>query len=135
MYIIGSWGGWAEAVRRTCLVLDRIGWRVLPLVRSSPLRAVSSWLGLLWMVLTAQRRSVRLILDVESCADGFCARAVTRCRAQSTAGIDRGVRVWHGAERPPWMAGSCRSVWHADRKSTRLNSSHVSISYAVCCLK
>src|SRR5690349_24114944 len=24
---------------------------------------------------------------------------------------------------------------HADRKSTRLNSSHVEISYAVCCLK
>src|SRR5699024_12147086 len=25
--------------------------------------------------------------------------------------------------------------WHLDRKSTRLNSSHVSISYAVFCLK
>src|SRR5690349_23626819 len=25
--------------------------------------------------------------------------------------------------------------WHADRKSTRLNSSHVEISYAVFCLK
>src|SRR5690606_41762120 len=25
--------------------------------------------------------------------------------------------------------------WHADRKSTRLNSSHVKISYAVFCLK
>src|SRR5699024_3892343 len=63
--------------------------------------------------LTAQRRSVRLALDVESRADGFCARAVTRCPAQSAAGNDRGVRVWHGAELPPWMAGSCRSVWHA----------------------
>src|SRR5207249_11955955 len=28
-----------------------------------------------------------------------------------------------------------RSLEGADRKSTRLNSSHVSISYAVCCLK
>src|SRR5699024_12876881 len=28
-----------------------------------------------------------------------------------------------------------RDVAHADRKSTRLNSSHVSISYAVFCLK
>src|SRR5438067_8409083 len=28
---------------------------------------------------------------------------------------------------------ACR--WRADRKSTRLNSSHVSISYAVFCLK
>src|SRR5207249_6608711 len=26
-------------------------------------------------------------------------------------------------------------LYHQDRKSTRLNSSHVSISYAVCCLK
>src|SRR5699024_12130052 len=26
-------------------------------------------------------------------------------------------------------------IWKADRKSTRLNSSHVSISYAVFCLK
>src|SRR5689334_24417701 len=26
-------------------------------------------------------------------------------------------------------------VWHQDRKSTRLNSSHSSISYAVFCLK
>src|SRR5439155_3773500 len=38
-------------------------------------------------------------------------------------------------------AGSCDSLWNrpkwkpADRKSTRLNSSHVAISYAVFCLK
>src|SRR3989442_9291209 len=29
----------------------------------------------------------------------------------------------------------CDAVHHADRKSTRLNSSHVRISYAVFCLK
>src|SRR5258707_10811435 len=28
-----------------------------------------------------------------------------------------------------------RPVWQADRKSTRLNSSHANISYAVFCLK
>src|SRR5438445_6219340 len=28
-----------------------------------------------------------------------------------------------------------RVPWHADRKSTRLNSSHANISYAVFCLK
>src|SRR3712207_8040932 len=28
-----------------------------------------------------------------------------------------------------------RTVWHVDRKSTRLNSSHANISYAVFCLK
>src|SRR3712207_8387448 len=29
----------------------------------------------------------------------------------------------------------CRNNWHIDRKSTRLNSSHANISYAVFCLK
>src|SRR5699024_12062826 len=34
------------------------------------------------------------------------------------------------------VLGRCHIVrWCADRKSTRLNSSHVSISYAVFCLK
>src|SRR5699024_11933978 len=33
---------------------------------------------------------------------------------------------------PRWWAGGCPTE---DRKSTRLNSSHVSISYAVFCLK
>src|SRR5256885_12025551 len=32
----------------------------------------------------------------------------------------------------PWRHGL---AWHADRKSTRLNSSHLVISYAVFCLK
>src|SRR5699024_11539925 len=36
-----------------------------------------------------------------------------------------------GAHRP----GICRALHPPDRKSTRLNSSHVSISYAVFCLK
>src|SRR5207249_5618017 len=37
----------------------------------------------------------------------------------------------------PWRksASSSRPSIATDRKSTRLNSSHVSISYAVCCLK
>src|SRR5438128_4363351 len=35
-----------------------------------------------------------------------------------------------GAWRKPWS-----TAWSADRKSTRLNSSHGSISYAVFCLK
>src|SRR5207249_6645452 len=37
---------------------------------------------------------------------------------------------------PPQHAGQrCRRCHRLDRKSTRLNSSHVSISYAVFCLK
>src|SRR5690606_40685425 len=34
-----------------------------------------------------------------------------------------------------WSTVALRSVFGADRKSTRLNSSHVKISYAVFCLK
>src|SRR5207253_8054202 len=49
-----------------------------------------------------------------------------------------------GVVRPPSLGGSRSSpagiaciMWrtHGDRKSTRLNSSHVAISYAVFCLK
>src|SRR5690625_6689593 len=37
--------------------------------------------------------------------------------------------------RTPWAIGD-HTIWPArDRKSTRLNSSHVAISYAVFCLK
>src|SRR5699024_11284059 len=38
-------------------------------------------------------------------------------------------------ERPGGCAGGKRQFGPPDRKSTRLNSSHVSISYAVFCLK
>src|SRR3712207_8161906 len=41
------------------------------------------------------------------------------------------VRVW----RPDPKIGSGRRPVSADRKSTRLNSSHAKISYAVFCLK
>src|SRR3712207_7025667 len=34
-----------------------------------------------------------------------------------------------------WYAGRGRTLESADRKSTRLNSSHANISYAVFCLK
>src|SRR5438874_8775682 len=36
---------------------------------------------------------------------------------------------------PPRPANCCCSIRSLDRKSTRLNSSHVEISYAVFCLK
>src|SRR5690348_18104635 len=38
-------------------------------------------------------------------------------------------------EEDPNLQFSSDSSWKADRKSTRLNSSHPSISYAVFCLK
>src|SRR6266511_4662411 len=36
---------------------------------------------------------------------------------------------------PRWWFDRCRAPARRDRKSTRLNSSHVKISYAVFCLK
>src|SRR2546430_10437096 len=36
---------------------------------------------------------------------------------------------------PPVRRGASREEWRIDRKSTRLNSSHSQISYAVFCLK
>src|SRR5699024_11722709 len=42
------------------------------------------------------------------------------------------IRRWQGQAEAP---GRLNQTGRADRKSTRLNSSHVSISYAVFCLK
>src|SRR5260221_4693602 len=41
----------------------------------------------------------------------------------------------HRARRPARASGSAHSLDDEDRKSTRLNSSHTVISYAVFCLK
>src|SRR5699024_11371560 len=41
----------------------------------------------------------------------------------------------HSVNKVPTAAGFASSASGLDRKSTRLNSSHVSISYAVFCLK
>src|SRR2546427_3555014 len=51
-----------------------------------------------------------------------------------------GFRPFHSppAARRPWLGGVCQHacrVHPQDRKSTRLNSSHSQISYAVFCLK
>src|SRR5690606_41117538 len=53
---------------------------------------------------------------------------------------DHGGRVWDVAWTAPWRLGPLRrpvakARHRPDRKSTRLNSSHVKISYAVFCLK
>src|SRR5689334_23944465 len=50
----------------------------------------------------------------------------------------RGIRSrerWHRPHPPPASPGSRSPSSQPDRKSTRLNSSHSSISYAVFCLK
>src|SRR5207249_10156824 len=56
------------------------------------------------------------------------ADATTRTRGAAAAARPRRVRP----SAPATRAASAHSI---DRKSTRLNSSHVSISYAVFCLK
>src|SRR5699024_12880874 len=45
--------------------------------------------------------------------------------------------IWHslGIYQPSSTRASLEKLQQRDRKSTRLNSSHVSISYAVFCLK
>src|SRR5207249_11472818 len=61
--------------------------------------------------------------------DGACGRAFL---CLSDLAVSRAAILC--AERA--AATSCRLIGkHGDRKSTRLNSSHVSISYAVFCLK
>src|SRR5205807_4642479 len=64
-----------------------------------------------------------------------------------TASGDHTARVWNAAngQLVAKLGGHSDAVWHAafspdgerivDRKSTRLNSSHLVISYAVFCLK
>src|SRR5438067_3173132 len=61
-------------------------------------------------------------------ADAGEARRPPRATALGLRGRDRRHRV------EPRRSGQERSL-EVDRKSTRLNSSHVSISYAVFCLK
>src|SRR5436305_11188255 len=49
--------------------------------------------------------------------------------------LHRPARVRTAADRAPGVRGLRRRMEPQDRKSTRLNSSHVRISYAVFCLK
>src|SRR5690606_42081797 len=74
-------------------------------------------------------RSRRHLRPVSRPARGL--RRAPGDRHADLRGHDRGRRGGHGADRP--QAGG-RDAGE-DRKSTRLNSSHVKISYAVFCLK
>src|SRR5690606_39798269 len=68
-------------------------------------------------------------VDVEQLADHVGA-AQPR---EPCVGEDDGVEVGVGAQRP--VEAGADVAADVDRKSTRLNSSHVKISYAVFCLK
>src|SRR3712207_7371299 len=60
-------------------------------------------------------------------------RSVRACRSRTAARHPRADRA--GAERQPLQPEPGLEEHGADRKSTRLNSSHANISYAVFCLK
>src|SRR3712207_8933910 len=62
---------------------------------------------------------------------GVVAVPLAAMRSASRATDQRGLVVLVGARCP----GRDRCTQRADRKSTRLNSSHANISYAVFCLK
>src|SRR5256886_6121549 len=71
-----------------------------------------------------------LVLRVDDPADGNLRRWWTLLRAK--AGSQREAEDGHSSETPKW---SYVHGFRSDRKSTRLNSSHSQISYAVFCLK
>src|SRR3712207_6984690 len=72
---------------------------------------------------------------------------ISRCRQSSSPETARCWLPWHlpwtdpfvfatsWAVSPRLSGASGRGGWGPDRKSTRLNSSHANISYAVFCLK
>src|SRR5699024_12708267 len=64
--------------------------------------------------------------------------SVVSCRTRRSTWSTRRrpASAWSWTPRPSsWTSCAMRGVQLQDRKSTRLNSSHVSISYAVFCLK
>src|SRR5690606_39792234 len=81
----------------------------------------------------APPRSDRCGRDLDG-GRGAAGYTVSSWRSGGCATCGGGRRLAQGRVRP---AGGCRSTPRAcptDRKSTRLNSSHVKISYAVFCL-
>src|SRR5438067_10000475 len=71
----------------------------------------------------------------------ICSRKVPSHRRNATVALrsscrgDSGPAAWHRIRSSPDPERRPRPTYERDRKSTRLNSSHVSTSYAVFCLK
>src|SRR5699024_11730569 len=103
------------------------------LCRPSSLSACSHFLSFLFhttpttyiYTLSLQRRSS----DLSTSTTTFLPRRWTRCAPAAWWPLSPAATQWT-PRIPP-----CAGIWPRDRKSTRLNSSHVSISYAVFCLK
>src|SRR3712207_7795943 len=64
-----------------------------------------------------------------SAIGGGLARAILGDHASRPIAVVRGYGL------PPWATPDTTVLCASDRKSTRLNSSHANISYAVFCLK
>src|SRR5690554_7586286 len=80
---------------------------------------------------TLFRSAAKRFVVVEEIADAFIERFVERMRA-----VRMGDPFEPGTDLGPMASTDLRDELHdQDRKSTRLNSSHVRISYAVFCLK
>src|SRR5947207_9969878 len=74
----------------------------------------------------------------QTCLDGSVALAAGYLHAKSFAPVDSWALQLVAAMVIAWRvnaAGTARRAAWLDRKSTRLNSSHTVISYAVFCLK
>src|SRR5690606_41766563 len=103
----------------------------------SPLFLVVDFLprGVVFLSDTSTTETYTLSLhDALPISAGYRHRSDVRDRrdlSQAGAGADRRDRAWPHQNRRPRRTGG----WTVDRKSTRLNSSHVKISYAVFCLK
>src|SRR5207249_12168623 len=76
------------------------------------------------------RRSSDLIGFVVPAADDGDVERIACCLARELKRVH-----WHPHLFMLGTGRACLLAEHRDRKSTRLNSSHVSISYAVFCLK
>src|SRR5690606_40061557 len=83
------------------------------------------------------RRSSDLVGVVALGEVGAVVGAAALLALDAAAGDDLGEdeHVAQGAGEAEGLVGPAGGVAEADRKSTRLNSSHVKISYAVFCLK
>src|SRR5438034_6733511 len=92
--------------------------------------------------LVVWRKAHELVLAVYSLTAGFpkeetygLALQMRRAAVSVPANIAEGFRRRGKADKPRYMNMAEASLEERDRKSTRLNSSHTVISYAVFCLK
>src|SRR3712207_7723255 len=75
------------------------------------------------------------------CSRASCAGVASRIKKHlmaaecARAAVRNERRVWQAQRQPRMRQEPHRLIFLEDRKSTRLNSSHANISYAVFCLK